>query len=451
MHYSQRKIIVRLGVFFDGTGNTRHGDAGQEVSNIARLYELYRDQAALQIQEEASEVSLKVYLEGIGAGAQGSLYGQATGRGCTGVLARVEQCPALILEQLRRLCSVNPGVKIQNLVFDLFGFSRGAAAARHFANDLLKGGESLLAKALPAGSAILAEGFSWRAQQDFSLNFIGLFDTVVGIVSPLEGDFSASNAKNPGLDLVVAPGTAHKVVHMVARDEYRYNFPLTGTDNEIVVPGAHSDIGGGYPLEQCETLLLSKPDSSLVGIGEPLERTPSYVRSRGLLEQRRSQWQAKGLDLELVHWVVEQPYHRKRDLRAERRVYAAVQGQRQVFGHLSLVYLRIMRELAVRDHVPFAAIDGQSQAFELPPELQVIAAKLQRHALGETSVPGLTDAEEALLARRYIHLSAHWQAVNEWRSSDLDAMFINRPAEGERRRIAGNDRYAICTVSGGVG
>ncbi|MNQ81377.1 hypothetical protein D3C85_963950 [compost metagenome] len=354
------------------------------------------------------------------------------------MLARVEQSPARVLEQLGKLLDANPGVKIRHLVFDLFGFSRGAAAARHFANDLLKGADSVLAKALPAGSAMLAEHFNWRAQQDFSLNFMGLFDTVAGIISPLDGDWSAGNDRNPGLDLTVVPGMARKVVHMVARDEYRYNFPLTGTDDDIVMPGAHSDIGGGYPLELRETLLLSKPDTSLVGIDVPLERTPAYERSRDMLDQQRGQWQAKGLDLELIHWTVGQPYHRKRDVRAEKRVYVAIQGQRQVFGQLSRVYLRIMHELAVRNQVPFVSIDGQSPGFELPPELQLIGAKLSGHALGEITDPGLTEAEEALLARRYIHLSAHWQAVNDWRSSTLDAVFINRPTVGGRRLVLGN-------------
>ena len=60
---------------------------------------------------------------------------------------------------------------------------RGAAAARHCANDLLKGANSLLARSLPVGSPLLAAGFAWRHRSDFVLNFIGLFDTVAGIVS----------------------------------------------------------------------------------------------------------------------------------------------------------------------------------------------------------------------------------------------------------------------------
>ncbi|MGP5356529.1 PAAR domain-containing protein, partial [Pseudomonas helleri] len=106
------------------------------------------------------------------------------GQGSTGIVARVEQAPALILEQIRRLQDNNPGLIIWRIVFDLFGFSRGAAAARHCANDLVKGADSLLAKALPAGSPLLVASFKWRHRTDFNLNFIGLFDTVPGVVAP---------------------------------------------------------------------------------------------------------------------------------------------------------------------------------------------------------------------------------------------------------------------------
>ncbi|NWB91445.1 hypothetical protein HX777_10240, partial [Pseudomonas agarici] len=39
----------------------------------------------------------------------------------------------------------------------------------------------------------------------------------------------------------------------------------------------------------------------------------------------------------------------------------------------------------------------------------------------------------ALLRRHYIHLSAHWNAAKGWNNSDLEAVFINRPAEGNQR------------------
>ena len=51
----------------------------------------------------------------------------------------------------------------------------------------------------------------------------------------------------------------------------------------------------------------------------------------------------------------------------------------------------------------------------------------------------LTAEEEALLRRRYIHLSANWNAAKGWNNSVLDAVFINRPAEGRRRQEHPNE------------
>ncbi|WP_166359347.1 T6SS phospholipase effector Tle1-like catalytic domain-containing protein [Pseudomonas akapageensis] len=474
----QQQIILRLGVFFDGTGNNRlnsesmagcfatsvnlrdqdedirahcaaHGydgegsspdnSYGNDVSNVARLYELYEDHAYLRLAPDAGQASLKVYLEGIGtsSGKEDSLYSQSTGLGNTGVLARVEQSPAACTEQIRVLRDNNPNVRIRRIEFDIFGFSRGAAAARHFANDLLKGAQSLLAKALPAGSPALTDNFAWCPQQDIALNFIGLFDTVAGIVAPLRGDLSPANASNHGLDLRLAPEVARKVVQLVARDEYRHNFSLIRTDADIVLPGAHSDIGGGYLPQVREELLLSKPESSLVHIAEPPERTKVYLRTRRQFDQRLAKLQAKGVQLELVTWSVNQPYNRRHDLFAEKRVYTAIRGEREVFGHLSLVYLRIMRELGIKHQVPFMAVP-ETPAFALPAELQPIAGKLQAYVLGKNASLGLSEIEESLLQRRYIHLSAHWNAGKGWNNSALDSMFINRPADSGQRTLHPN-------------
>ena len=66
-------------------------------------------------------------------------------------------------------------------------------------------------------------------------------------------------------DLFIDGNRIHKVIHLIAEDEYRANFDLTtalsdtldtdtlqphvieGNIEEILIPGAHSDIGGGYP------------------------------------------------------------------------------------------------------------------------------------------------------------------------------------------------------------
>ncbi|GFM80341.1 hypothetical protein PSCICN_10330 [Pseudomonas cichorii] len=475
----EQLITLRLGVFFDGTGNNQsnsesvagcmardvnlqdmaeevrrfcaeHGydgngsspdnSYGNDTSNIARLYDLYRDQADITIDSDAEEAALKVYIEGIGtiSGGTDSLYSQGTGRGETGVLARVKQSPPLIAKRMQFFINNNPQATIRRIEVDIFGFSRGAAAARHFANDVLKGANSLLARTIPVDSKMLATGFAWQVPRDVRLNFIGLFDTVAGIVSPLAGDFSPGNAHNPGLDLALPASAAHKIVQFVARDEYRLNFALTRTDNDIVLPGSHSDIGGGYLPRTRERLLLSKAVSSLERLGTPDEYSSAYRQTLRTTDPLLNRLIEQGIKFKPAIWSVRQP-HSRDALYPEKRVYVAARIDREVDGDLSKVYLRVMRELGIQQGVPFEVIDDRNPRFTLPNELFAIAAKLMAYALGKTEKLALTNAEETLLLHRYIHLSANWNAMKNWNNSDLDVMFINRPTDDYKRVVHTNE------------
>lgn len=118
---------------------------------------------------------------------------------------------------------------------DIIGFSRGAAAARVFAQKIFVNGRA-------------AVGSSERPV----IRFLGIFDTVYSMDFP--GD-----AVNLGYSNFV-PGNVLNVAHAVAGGERRGFFPLTsikpssgyspwvrpGTYVEKEFPGAHSDIGGGY-------------------------------------------------------------------------------------------------------------------------------------------------------------------------------------------------------------
>ena len=86
---------------YDGKGGSPDNSYGNEVTNVARLYGLYPDQAIQRLPTGTDVAYLKVYLEGIGtrSGQSDSLYSQGTGKGGTGVLARVEQAPVQILEE----------------------------------------------------------------------------------------------------------------------------------------------------------------------------------------------------------------------------------------------------------------------------------------------------------------------------------------------------------------
>lgn len=130
-----------------------------------------------------------------------------------------------------------PEVKKINL--SIFGFSRGAAQARAFSNwmvECCKGDGSTF-----CGIPI-------------TFQFLGIFDTVasVGLAdsSPI-GDGLMDWADGT----MEIPKAVKRTVHLVAAHEVRQNFPLSsarsgkaypGNCIEVVYPGAHSDVGGGY-------------------------------------------------------------------------------------------------------------------------------------------------------------------------------------------------------------
>jgi hypothetical protein len=366
-------------------------------------------------------------MEGIGtsSGEADSLYGQITGRGDTGIQARVRKSPDEIVKQLRRLLENTPDLQIDTLEFDIFGFSRGAAAARHFANELLKPGGGVLAGPLQPGQFGLVDNFDWAAHA--RINFIGLFDTVAAVIDPLNGDYEPANHLNPGINLYLPPGCARKVLQLTARDEKRWNFALNRVapdHQEICLPGAHSDIGGGYRPLMLERLLLSRPLSSTVPANTPPEQTHA---SRETWRQYH-QWKALGLPDEALKepkvWPSRKPVFHERGFKRppEDVVYGLLPIKRQVRGELSLIYLRVMRELAVQYGVPFDFIDEQESTTAIPAELQKTASHLLAYAQG--SRYGLDEEDERLLWSRYIHLSAHW--------TPSSGLLISKPAPNVR-------------------
>ena len=422
-------ITIRVGVFFDGTGNNRDnsqsglekpeavppgfagGSYASALTNVALLHGLYPEDGCLY---------LKHYVEGIGTltGEADAWFSQATGRWDSGVQARVAETALAIGGQLQALMDREPGVALRRLEFDLFGFSRGAAAVRHFANDLRRGAGSLLALALKDCPGLADGRFSW--EEGIVINFIGLFDTVAAIFSPLTGRDGMGD-----LNLRLDPSLARRVVQLVAADEHRHHFPLVGSACDIVLPGAHADIGGGYPARMQEQVLLCKPRSNRVPAGTPVERTAAYAQVGDLLEY--SCCEGPLPRPQVVTWEVPLEHHRaSRDMQYK-EVHVALYREREVLGQLSQVYLRVMRELAVEVGVPFAVVEG-----ELPRELEVIYGKLRDFALGRLADPGLREDEAGLLKARYIHTSAHWNPLKGLRNSGLDLLYIDRPAEGGR-------------------
>lgn len=429
---------------YDGEGSSPDNSYGNDLSNVARLYDLYLDDVAYD-GDKSGVKSVKVYVDGIGtlSGERDSLFSQATGLGEMGVAARVEESGGLIGRRIKKFIGDNPGVVVRSIEFDVFGFSRGAAAARHFINELVSGEGSKVVASIKAAATAVKDDFSWVFNSGYAVNFVGIFDTVAAIANPFLGDVSGANANNPGVDIRLREGCAKKVVHLVARDEVRKNFALNSAGQDILVPGVHSDVGGGYlPIAQ-EKLFLSRPLSNQLPRNTPDIYVPAYREAvRNLLVWQRKGVVSAGLDkqsLQVVTWRKELGSTSKRDSNRDVDIYAAVAINRKVSGRLSLVYLRIMRDLAESQGVPFSPLDDGDQALALPQELRDIHRKLNSYVLNGGVGPALSYDEEALLRMRYIHNSAHWNAAKGFNESDLGVVFVNRPAQEGKRVVHPNE------------
>ncbi len=467
---SRQAVTLRIGVFFDGTGNNASNSAigaqcrasdiglgeveaqavvqrceahhldpdssyGNDVSNIWRLYELYRDEPVPKDSRTPS--ILRVYVTGAGTttGKKDTLFpGQALGRGDTGVLAKVDEGFSLITQALDTFQQANPGSSLGTLELDIFGFSRGAAAARHFANQVLQRASGPLGALHRHGKFTPAPDFEW--DRDLIINFIGLFDTVAAI-GGWEDWADPSDAMNGGIDLHLAPDAARQVVHLVARDEHRLNFALNRVSSphrEIVLPGAHSDLGGGYLPQSVERLYVARPRRSWVSRATHPLRTFAYQQAH---EDTELAHQADLLDpqdraarLETDVWEHFPAFSQSRT-DAMKYVMAAPYLERTVYGHLSRVYLRVMHALATSKKVPFREVP-ETEDLGLPDELLPICNKLL--TWGQSGKGSLDADEERLLRQRYIHLSSNWNAAVGQGGGRWDLVFVNAPAENGRER-----------------
>lgn len=290
-----------IGMFFDGTMNNQtntdlggkyssDGSYANDYSNVARLSPYYTE------LNTETEKQFKIYVEGIGTRNKGrdsarlvDHEGGAFGTGETGIRAKVKKGCRLVTEGILKINKNNSRIGI--LTFDVFGFSRGSAAARNFVNEVLRSEEFnyindaafkdsgidtvvyLSLKNGTPGRGLL--GYFLKQAKievgDVKVRFIGLFETVSSYSTDTTAytDFDDDVAQLH-LDTIKR---SQRVVHLIAADEHRENFALTnisrtGTNPlkvsipgdatnthtaigpksiQLSFPGVHSDIGGSYP------------------------------------------------------------------------------------------------------------------------------------------------------------------------------------------------------------
>ncbi|MDN5423151.1 MAG: DUF2235 domain-containing protein [Chryseobacterium sp.] len=305
-------LKITCGIFFDGTRNNlknteirKKVQKKGEFSNVSateeerRIFEKYaKDDNSFG--NDFTNIARKYmctkrdiysfYVEGIATidKADDEGGGFKYGRGKTGVVGKVRNgCKTLAENVKDRKDKSKDDIDEIILTVDIFGFSRGAAAARNFAYNLQMGTyapkayyppvqgagridvdhetsefmsiekswvkDGVLPKFGHLGTALLKAGLARELVDSMTINvrFIGVYDTVASY-DPTCLLIPSFQKKVNELHLHEL-GSPRKAVHFTAADEHRENFSLTRflavdlkSGIERNFPGVHSDVGGSY-------------------------------------------------------------------------------------------------------------------------------------------------------------------------------------------------------------
>jgi hypothetical protein len=426
--------VPQFGLFFDGTGNNVDNALNPKLSqdgaedapaNIPKLHRLYGTEGPFGRHYE------------IGIGTR---TGRPNNNLDMGLALSFERRLQNGLERTRRFF-MDFGASREGVV-DVFGFSRGAALARAFVNEVHRINQTDL-------------GY-WGGPR-LRVRFVGLFDTVASIGSP--GD-----DRHEPFNLNLHPEAAEFVYHLTAQHEIREYFPLhsilsgPGTSPakhfvEESLPGAHSDIGGGYgtkddivyyPIAQC--LWLDEHDKQ----AQLEQHIRGYTKRYGPQGQSNHSGSIFTTGFNLTFEGTETtaldaiPGYRQ-------TLWQPLWSRGRIETNLAHVALHKMHEKALEHGVPLRPIHELSEhklAFEVDPDAAALVSRLAAN-------PDDRAAEE-ILFRRWIHHS-HQYALrpgdfinsNEPEEEPQFAtpngqreVFYNRPAEGAEP----NDRWAEACI-----
>ncbi len=401
------RVKIRYSVFFDGTLNNRTNTEAREnntsafqdhsgsdsyqndLSNVAKM-EPYIDAS------EGFDMTLKLYIEGAGTTDEGgdSTLGYALGQGSTGVKAKVGIGITKLNAAIRK--NVENDAIIEELAFDIFGFSRGAAAARYFIYVLLsdvpirRGRHTQPAR--PIYQRLEAAGYQISASR-VKVRFVGLYDTVAS-----EGINHSNDTYSLKLDSI-GRSEVEQVVHLIASDEHRANFSLTninsaaGKNKQVFLPGAHSDIGGGYRDDSHESLCLNES------------------HNKKYLEDDRAQLIKWGYYREDEIWIESPPMVNPHGgMHGAPPLHSLLVARKGIRNHYDRIPLHIMADLACKAGMNIR--NKINSVEKVPQTLASIFSDLKSYAEGEGfdadkwlsghPYPWLAD-----LRHDYMHFSAH--------------------------------------------
>ena len=533
----ENTIILYIGMFFDGTGNNRFNSESlyytkvkgnndriksseiptqlsftltpekikekdiskinisnrdsywNPYSNIVKLHDLYKEKSETDLRTKKNKYTLKQYVEGIGTEKykEDSVGGSSMGRGDTGIIAKVERGIKDLVKE--KIAALPKDKKIYKIVFDVFGFSRGAAAARHFCNEVKKPAyyvtrtkqdpydrkgriltdEKDLVK--HAGGILGAElkkiGLKpyGETYNNIEIRFLGLFDTVVSDLVVKENIGYKLTPFFNGIPIIaqeylediktnISGLGIKKVFQIRANDEWRANFAYTPTEDGYTLHmlGAHSDIGGGYAVLDKYTSILGFFDAK--GGDEEIFKQQEKVRKYfidGDYCKENEIWFEKIYEHTSGFSIESSPTETT-------PIYEKISGHyilktsRYISNKYSLVPMYVMLQKAIDYGVPFyknykeAADDDadvkNSFEHEIPDTEEF---KMLREYLKEMLEVIKDESEKTYslsspemfehIRNRYVHLSSHYAGLDTlWhRDGDHhfsgDLLFINRPVK----------------------
>lgn len=222
-----------IAVFFDGTGQNRSLLPEEKWSNVVLLHD------CMQVQTDKNVVQSRKYIDGVGTRKGEDMTGGGLG---IGLDERIEEAYEFLCQEVNNAMEDKEEPHLY-----LFGFSRGAYAARWLASLIKFSG-------IPKDDAPRRKMFLNHRKQnakaaqklrekklvwdEVPIDFLGVWDTVEASV-------------DSSFDIMVVPDQVKSVYHALAIDEWRYTFNPTRFDpsqkvEEAWFPGCHMDVGGGY-------------------------------------------------------------------------------------------------------------------------------------------------------------------------------------------------------------
>jgi hypothetical protein len=366
-----------IGIFFDGTNNNKNNTKAKEYyekklrgekltpkekksaeafrvygkgkesssyynawSNVARLCDAYPELSA-------------VYVDGIGTETEkgDSVLGAGFGTGFifagTGILGKVDEGCKKLADTVSKRCG---GKAVPILYLDVFGFSRGAAAARVFIDEISKKPDPFSVNFKKKGGYL---GYYLEKNKIkvelVKVRFLGLFDTV--------SSYSASFSPTPDFDNDTTEIPLHNltkaktVLHFTAKDEHRNNFSLTKTSvgKEKEFPGVHSDVGGSYNNgEEVVEIIEKNFKEDLLKLSEKLVNESWYLKEQ--------------LDMSFFG-----PKHE-------------LKGTRELKNTYSYIPLHLMAEAAIKQNVPFKKEIIEIKKYSISKDPLLVRVKKRLHA-----------------------------------------------------------------------